>query len=67
MRERQRRRPNDQLRHRDPAGARNDADEIDRLRSESSGLLNTADAAIARALSGNSRDFLRVSRQGGGQ
>ena len=37
------------------------------FRSEGESLLEACDRAISRALSGDSRDFLRRSRQEGGQ
>ncbi len=37
------------------------------FRSQGEGLLEACDRAISRALSGDSRDFLRRSQQEGGQ
>ena len=37
------------------------------FRSQGEGLLDACDKAISRALSGDSRDFLRRSQQEGGQ
>jgi hypothetical protein len=44
-----------------------DGTNLQERRSEGEGLLNAADDAIRKALSGNSRDFLHHSRQRGGE
>lgn len=41
--------------------------ELDRLRRDAEDLLAAGDAAIERALSGNSQAFLHANRQQGGQ
>ncbi|HEX9700391.1 MAG TPA: hypothetical protein VGD06_13125 [Acidobacteriota bacterium] len=41
--------------------------DLDRLQSRGAELLGAADAAIERALSGDSRKFLEATRQQGGQ
>ena len=48
----------------DPQGA---GDQLEPLRQSASELLNAGEAAIERALSANSRDFLQANRQRGGQ
>jgi hypothetical protein len=66
MTERERDRP-ERLR---PAGQPSDADETDGLetaRARADRLLQAADGAIARALSGDSEQFLNATRQSGGQ
>jgi hypothetical protein len=42
-------------------------DGIDELRAETADLLDAASAAIGRALSGDSKDFIHNVRQSGGQ
>ena len=41
--------------------------DVERLRADAERLLNAADDAIARALSGDSEAFLEANRQAGGQ
>ena len=48
----------------DPEGA---GDQLEPLRQSASELLSAGEAAIERALSANSRDFLQAIRQRGGQ
>ena len=43
------------------------AERIDELRNRASRLLNSADDAISRVLSSDSEQFLRDTRQSGGQ
>ncbi len=43
------------------------ASDVERLRADAERLLNAADDAIARALSGDSEMFLEANRQAGGQ
>ena len=48
-------------------GAPGEGGNLDALRAEGDRLLAAADEAIDRVLSGNSTDFLRASRQHGGE
>lgn len=50
-----------------PAPPEAEQGELDRMRSVGEDLLAAGDAAIARALSGDSEAFLRANRQQGGQ
>lgn len=43
------------------------AADVERLRADAERLLDAADDAIARALSGDSETFLEANRQAGGQ
>jgi hypothetical protein len=68
MRERERPRTNrDPGDHEPPAGGPADGGDIDRLRGDADQLLDAAERAIARALSGDSEAFLQANRQRGGQ
>lgn len=71
MRDRLRRHSEDERRHEGPGtpqpGDAEENDGIDELRAETSDLLDAASAAIGRALSGNSNDFIHNVRQSGGQ
>ena len=44
-----------------------DREDLRNFRSQGEGLLEACDKAISRALSGDSRDFIRRSQQEGGQ
>jgi hypothetical protein len=50
----------------DPPGA-GEGDGLEAARASAERLLQTADDAIARALSGDSERFLQATRQSGGQ
>lgn len=50
-----------------PGGSEPAGGELDRLRRDAEDLLAAGDAAIERALSGNSQAFLQANRQAGGQ
>lgn len=71
MRDRMRRQPEDDRRRDTPGapqpGDGDGGDGINELRAEADELLDAASAAIGRALSGNSNDFLHNVRQSGGQ
>jgi hypothetical protein len=64
-RERRREDETRNTRHRSQPGQGND--ELEGLRSNAERLLSAADQAIERALSDNSEDFLRATRQRGGE
>lgn len=49
------------------AGGADDGGNLDRLRDDGERFLAAGDAAIRRALSGDSEAFLRANRQRGGQ
>jgi hypothetical protein len=48
-------------------GAADDAGDLDRRRADGERFLAAGDAAIRRALSGDSEAFLRANRQRGGE
>ena len=48
-------------------GSPGSREDVERLRAEAANLLNAADDAVARALSGDSLAFLRANGQQGGQ
>lgn len=71
MRDRLRRHRDEERRHDSsgtpqPDDAQGD-DGIDELRAKTADLLDAASAAIGRALSGNSSEFIHDVRQSGGQ
>ncbi len=68
MSERERHHPMREPRPRVAAPGNPGADaDVERLRADAERLLNAADDAIARALSGDSEAFLEANRQAGGQ
>jgi len=71
MTDRLRRQREDERRHDSsgtPQPSDGDGDDgIDELRAETADLLDAASAAIARALSGNSSEFIHNVRQSGGE
>ena len=66
MTERERDRP-ERLRFGGEPSAPDQADGLEAARTRADQLLQAADAAIARALSGDSERFLHATRQSGGQ
>lgn len=50
-----------------PTTDSSDKSNIDNIKKAGEDLLAAGDAAIAKALSGNSEDFLKATRQSGGQ
>ncbi len=68
MSERERHLPKREPRSRTAAPGNPGADaDVERLRADAERLLNAADDAIARALSGDSETFLEANRQESGQ
>jgi len=53
--------------HGPPAGGPADGGDVERLHGDADRLLDAAEQAIARALSGDSEAFLQANRQRGGQ
>ncbi len=49
------------------AAAEPSGDNLDALNAAANRMLDAADSALERVLSGNSEDFLRANRQRGGQ
>jgi hypothetical protein len=66
MNERERERPERPRFAGEPSGT-GEADGLEAARTRADRLLQAADDAIARALSGNSEHFLNATRQSGGQ
>jgi hypothetical protein len=66
MRDRERERPEQPRFAGEPSGA-SEGDELEAARTRADRLLQAADDAIARALSGDSERFLHATRQSGGQ
>ena len=68
MRERERPRPDrDPQEHEPVTGGSGDGGDVDRLRGDADQLLDAAERAVARALSGDSEAFLQANKQTGGQ
>ena len=67
MRQRDQRRPDDDIARAVHAPAGSGSEDGDELREAGEAFLAAADEAITRALSGNSEQFLNQHRQMGGQ
>jgi hypothetical protein len=64
---RQRRREDETRNTRNRRQPGGDGDDFDAIRGNAERLLSAADRAISRALSDDSEDFLRATRQRGGE